>query len=284
MSLSTTDILTLFRRIFRFCRGDEKFTIKTFWKRAILGRDLEEHVDLSEPLYAGVPPEEVEEHIPLSPVRESSDLREAYNGRTAQWANNVHQPPPPHNEFERHHYRHQSTMSEGTLYGNSSSMRSFDKLQQTREDSTPSLTRRLYGICYAVLERFLVFAGLTQLLTGIVTYTGTSLATRHITDIHAHTGGCRGTYENGCLAHLISSFLLVSSLANFLTQYGRGRYILVIWPILFRPFSWDMFRIGLGLESGAESKRCIWRIRRMFCYFLLRRHQHVDGEIRCKSW
>ena len=213
------DIFALFRRIFRYCRGDEKFTIKAFWRRAILGRDPEEHADPLEPLYTGVSPEEVEEHIPLSPVGGSS-VPEGYNDRTTQWANDVHSPPPPlQHEYERRHYRHQSTLSEGTLYGNPSPMRSFDKLQQTREDSTPSLSRRLHRICYAVLERYLVFVGLAQLLTGIVTYTGTSPATCHITDIHTYTGGCRGNYENGCLAHLISSFLLVSSfLDNFLTD------------------------------------------------------------------
>jgi len=47
---------------------------------------------------------------------------------------------------------------------------------------------RLVGpIAFGITERFLIFAGYAQLLIGFVTY----------------TGGCRGRYVNGCLAHLI---------------------------------------------------------------------------------
>ena len=50
------------------------------------------------------------------------------------------------------------------------------------------LLRRISQAAYATLERFLVFAAFGVVLSGVVIY----------------TGGCRDSYINGCLAHLIS--------------------------------------------------------------------------------
>lgn len=52
----------------------------------------------------------------------------------------------------------------------------------------PLLLRRISQAAYATLERFLVFAAFGMVLSGVVVY----------------TGGCRDSYINGCLAHLIS--------------------------------------------------------------------------------
>ena len=53
-----------------------------------------------------------------------------------------------------------------------------------------SVLRFVGQAAFATAERSLVFAGLMQVTTGIVVY----------------TGGCRGNYINGCLAHLISEY------------------------------------------------------------------------------
>jgi len=82
-------------------------------------------------------------------------------------------------------------------------MRSFDKLQVKR-----SVPRRVAYVTLLVLERALVFAGLVQTLLGIAIY----------------TGGCRGNYSNGCLAHLIKGGIFWSygllTFARFLGAFS----------------------------------------------------------------
>ncbi|KAG6817196.1 hypothetical protein H0H87_011554 [Tephrocybe sp. NHM501043] len=201
--LSTIDILTLLRRIVLFFRSDEKFSIKAFWQSAILGQKANRELYGAE--YAGL----VDEHddfeeskFSLSPDRQSGDLDpiEEYTGDTAQWANDVH-------HHQRRHYRKQSTASEGTLFGTSSPMRSVDKIQEG--SSKGRLIHRIGKVSFAVLERFLVFAGLAQTLFGIVIY----------------TGGCRENYTNGCLAHLIKGGIFWSygivTFARFLGSFAE---------------------------------------------------------------
>lgn len=55
------------------------------------------------------------------------------------------------------------------------------------------LKRFAYAV-RALLERSFLLVGFAELLIGVVVY----------------TGGCRGNYVNGCLAHLISKPLLSS--------------------------------------------------------------------------
>ncbi|KAG5340994.1 hypothetical protein C0989_012368 [Termitomyces sp. Mn162] len=206
LSLSTIDILTVFRRIYLFFRGGERFTIKGFWQTAILGRKNNHDRYAAE--YAGLvdEPEEFEEaKISLSsPDRQSGDLDpiEEYARDTAQWANNVH---------HHRHYRKHSTASEGTLFGSSSPSSSLDKIQEVKDvlKSKKGLLQRIGNICFAVVERFLVFAGLWQTLLGIVIY----------------TGGCRENYVNGCLAHLIKGGIFWSyglvTFARFLGSFAE---------------------------------------------------------------
>ncbi len=77
------------------------------------------------------------------------------------------------------------------------SMHSDDTLHESAHRSSWSglgkvgLLKKIGRIVFAVAERVLVFAGLFQVITGIVIY----------------TGGCRQNWVNGCLAHLISAYL-----------------------------------------------------------------------------
>ncbi|KAF7313687.1 hypothetical protein HMN09_00525300 [Mycena chlorophos] len=111
------------------------------------------------------------------------------HGDTEQWAN---------------HVRRHSTMSEGTVFGPHSPR--FDK--GSHEWSAPkiSLLSRVGSAVFGTAERVLVVAGLGLVLTGIVTY----------------TGGCRQSYVNGCLAHLISAYPVprrVPEFARILTAF-----------------------------------------------------------------
>ncbi|PIL36919.1 hypothetical protein GSI_00609 [Ganoderma sinense ZZ0214-1] len=86
-----------------------------------------------------------------------------------------------------------SAVSERTLFGSHSPRRSSDSLHETghvypwQGKDKRALARFIGRVVFATTERVLVFAGFLQVVTGIVIY----------------TGGCRGNWGNGCLAHLI---------------------------------------------------------------------------------
>lgn len=93
------------------------------------------------------------------------------------------------------HRRQDSCMSEQTIFDADSprsSRLSGDTLRDIVVTPIPRpkqpLLRRILHAAYATLERVLVFAAFGMVLSGIVIY----------------TGGCRDSYINGCLAHLIS--------------------------------------------------------------------------------
>ncbi|KAI9513174.1 hypothetical protein F5148DRAFT_1273139 [Russula earlei] len=71
------------------------------------------------------------------------------------------------------------------------------------------LSRRLGQLLFATLQRFLVFAGFAQFMHGIVIY----------------TGGCRGNYLNGCLAHVIKGGIFwcygLATFARFLGSFSE---------------------------------------------------------------
>lgn len=178
ISLTTIDALSVFRRIFAFVRSGESFAIKTFWRSTLLGRPLDRQ-DLG-PEYTELVVGESEEFedaaVNLSPIRGSTDIepmqQDFEHGDTAQWANNVH----------RHeHRRQQSMVSERTVFG-TPSVRSVDKIQEVKGVLSPKvgLFTRMGDAAFATAERALVFGGLSQLLTGIVVYTG--LSSGHLYD------------------------------------------------------------------------------------------------------
>ncbi|GLB33664.1 putative protein of unknown function (Ytp1) [Lyophyllum shimeji] len=205
ISLSVIDILATLRRIVAYFRSGEKFSVKTFWKSAILGRDLDR--EGHGPEYTGLVVDEPEEYdeskISLSPDRQSGDLdpTEEYSGDAAEWANNVA------HHHRRQHSRKHSIASERTVIGVGSPVRSFEKIQDVK--GARNLLQRIGKGSFAVLERFLVFAGLWQALLGIVIY----------------TGGCRGSWVNGCLAHLIKGGIFWSyglvTFARFLGSFAE---------------------------------------------------------------
>lgn len=161
--LTMIDGFAIFRRIITFFRNGEQLSIKGFWKSAILDQ---EHLPFG-PEYEGLVSEEpvrFDKEIALSPDGDSAELD--VGGQdfqdTARWANDVH----------RQHSRRQSATSEGTLYGSPTCMRSQDKLEDSKSTSKVGLPLRIGNGIFAVLERFLVFAALSQLLSGVVVYTG----------------------------------------------------------------------------------------------------------------
>lgn len=93
------------------------------------------------------------------------------------------------------HVHRNSDLSEHTVFdadSPQSTRHSDDTLRDTVVTHVPlpkqPLPRRIAQAAYATLERFLVFAAFGMVISGIVIY----------------TGGCRDSYINGCLAHLIS--------------------------------------------------------------------------------
>jgi hypothetical protein len=112
----------------------------------------------------------------------------AHDNQTAQWINKVRCDTEDLPE---------SPTSDHTLVGHRFS-RSFQYSDAALPDQAAhaksiSLSRRLRQFLFGTLERFLVFAGFAQLMHGIVIY----------------TGGCREHYLNGCLAHIISEFIII---------------------------------------------------------------------------
>ncbi|KAL0582004.1 hypothetical protein V5O48_000062 [Marasmius crinis-equi] len=207
VSLTTVDLLNIFRRVYNFVRSGEKFQLRSFWNEAILGREGKEFGGGIELEYAHLVTEEPEEIVTSPPtphkqVRYDSPTDE--HGPTAQWANEVGR--------HRRQFSH-SAASEATLYGGRASSPSDDTLQdndRTRyPKSKPAMIRRVGSAVFAVLERVLVFWAYAQMLSGIVEY----------------TGGCRGIYVNGCLAHLIKGGIFwcygLVSFARYLGSFSE---------------------------------------------------------------
>lgn len=221
----------------------------------ILGR--EEPHNTSGPEYAGLVVDEPEEFEPQElkapendePIslhrepafRPPQDLHNDLH--TTQWANDVSQ--------NTRHKRSFSTSSERTLFGIRSTpfpQNSDDTLHDPVHDHydhpKPPLFRRIGKIAHAVAERALVFTGFIQVLTGIVTY----------------TGGCRGNYLNGCLAHLISTLASQHALppADFFTTaeggifWCYGLFTFARFLGTFSEYGWAWNRAPSGNYPTAE--------------------------------
>ncbi|KAF8915894.1 hypothetical protein CPB85DRAFT_1217140 [Mucidula mucida] len=207
--LTCVDLLAIFRRILSFVRSGERLALKPFWNVAILGRDSA-WLKGSSPEYAGLVTEEPEEYELDDPLKDvpsptTSDRHVHYDeatihGDTAQWANNVNR---HHREFS------QSAASDRTLFGERS-IHSDDGAMdfKSKAHSKRSLLQQIGTGVFATVERSLVVAGFGQLILGVVIY----------------TGGCRGNYTNGCLAHLIKGAIFwcygLLTFARFLGAYS----------------------------------------------------------------
>jgi len=163
-------MLAFIRRLIAFAKRGQKTTLKAFWSSTILGREESSNG----PEYTGLvveEPEQFEEsktaplYVPhhedldsLQIERQSLSLR----GETANWANEVHRHTRDYS---------QSTSSERTIFG----PRSPDSDDTIHDPPKHSRLHQIGQVVFATLERSLVVAGLVQLLTGIVVYTGLSI-------------------------------------------------------------------------------------------------------------
>ena len=187
-------------------RGEDKFSIKSTWNTVVLGRDepsvrlsseytnlvAEDELEAAELKTREIESEDSESETiherrnqPMQPIQTVFDADDN-DHETVQWANHV----PRH---ARHPSYPQSAASERTLFGPRSPRDSDDTLHVAApwysKSNQPWLVKKIGRALFATSERVLVFAGLMQVITGIVVY----------------TGGCRQNWLNGCLAHLISA-------------------------------------------------------------------------------
>ncbi|KAG1755842.1 hypothetical protein EDB19DRAFT_435076 [Suillus lakei] len=197
LCLSAVDITRFFVRLYVFIKSRSKFALKSFWRDVVLGRN-EIHdaakytgLDMEEPRefeVAEMKPLETSEplHVRRSQpiaIIQTQNLDDAFDDERAPWVNS-----------RSRQGAKQSRLSEGAVFEADSpqgSRHSDDtlhdfKLPSLIEPQAPVIHRIARG-AFATLERALVFAAFGMTLSGIVIY----------------TGGCRESYVNGCLAHLI---------------------------------------------------------------------------------
>ncbi|KAI0347345.1 hypothetical protein BDW22DRAFT_1321572 [Trametopsis cervina] len=243
--LSAFDVIALVGRLVAYVRavraGHDQFSLVRGWRNVVLDR-AEDRPAGSAAEYTGLVSEDTEEmemdaaelkarkieggdededdltHVPLQErrARPVAPISTDYSPRIShehedddQWANDHRRP---------HHSRYpQSAGSERTMFEDSprGSIHSDDMLHESVLKSSWSglgkgaLVRKVGRAIFATAERVLVFAGLFQVTTGIVIY----------------TGGCRENYINGCLAHLIKGGIFwcygLVSFARFLGAFSE---------------------------------------------------------------
>jgi hypothetical protein len=189
--LTTIDVLSVVRRlityVIRLRAGELSFSFRGFWRTVVLDNDSA--VPALEVEYAKLVGDEVHE------LRSPADVEA--DGEEAHWENAA----PLSAASDRTVFGRTSVSSEHTfvgrpVLGRRGSHYSDETLNELDADAPPaSRTRRLarhFGSrAFHTTERVLVFAAFAELLEGLIVY----------------TGGCRGNYVNGCLAHLISPCL-----------------------------------------------------------------------------
>jgi len=195
--LSAVDIVAFFFRLYAFCTDSSERTFAQFWRSVVLDRG---ETRPSAPEYSGLVSEDPEEYddIKLDDIKPSPS----------------------------HRHRHSLSESDHTVYDadtHTSSRHSDDTLRDVIVTPVPrpkqSILRRISQFAYATLERFLVFAAFAMLLSGIVVY----------------TGGCRESYINVCLAHLIKGGIFwcygLFTFARFLGSHSEMGWAWNISPI-----------------------------------------------------
>ena len=219
--LSAFDLIAIFGRLVSYVRGvragQDQFSFVGCWRTVVLDRAEDRPLgsgaeytglvsaDPEELDAAELKTREIEEEEPSPTIQERRarfvpPINTEYTPRLSEehdhegWAND-----------EAHHSQRypQSAASERTVFehSRSGSMHSDEALNESEQRSSWSglgrvaLLKKIGRAVFATAERILVFAGLVQVTTGIVIY----------------TGGCRENYVNGCLAHLISAYLSFST-------------------------------------------------------------------------
>ena len=278
-TLSAIDAFGGAGRVLSYVRSierDGQFSVRSFWNRVILSKGDEHVRAINNAKYTKLVCEEAEEleefpgadayhhHRRVAVLANDANIRD---DETAQWVN----------KFRHNSEDFQETpVSDRTFIGHRSSpdsQHSDDTLQdQSRIVGDISSPRRLGQLLFGTLQRFLVFAGFAQVMHGIIIY----------------TGGCRGNYLNGCLAHIISE--QTSTFSDFQhapdSSYAwlcRGWHLLVLRSCYFWPFPWIVFRPWLGVEPRALRPSYLRGICRVLCDLLLRHHQYLDGTLRRAS-
>jgi cytochrome b561 len=200
LCLSAVDITRFLVRLYAFIKSRSKFALKPFWRNVVLGQN--EYYDVTNE-YTGLDPEEPSEFdvAELKPVRlaesteplhvrrnqpiatiHTQDLDDADDDETAPWVNNSRSSQGAiHTQSERIVF--EANSPQGSRHSDET-LHDF-KLPGLIEPQAPLI--RISQGAFATLERALVFAAFGMTLSGIVVY----------------TGGCRESYVNGCLAHLI---------------------------------------------------------------------------------
>ena len=206
-TLSVIDLFAGANRVLSYVRSIERdgvFSFRAFWNRVILSQGADHVSDTNNPEYTSLVTEESEglEEIPKTGayrdrVIASTDDAIMHDDETQEWVDKVRlnaealpESPLSDRTFVGHRHRFSGD-----------SQHSDDTLQDHRVVQVIPFSRRVGSLAFGTLERFLVFAGFAQLMHGVVIY----------------TGGCREKYINGCLAHIISKLIILSSHA-FLTD------------------------------------------------------------------
>lgn len=201
LCLSAVDITRFLVRLYVFIKSRSRFALKPFWQNIVLGRN--EVYDVTAK-YTGLDAEEPSEFdvAEMKPLRlaetreplhvrrnqpiatiQTQDLDDAEDGETAPWVNNSQSSRAIHyTQSERTVF--EANSPQGSRHSDET-LHDF-KLPGLIEPQAPLIIRICQG-AFATLERALVFAAFGMTLSGIVVY----------------TGGCRESYVNGCLAHLI---------------------------------------------------------------------------------
>lgn len=247
--LSAVDLIALVGRLVSYIKsarsGQDAFSIKSAWRIVVLGREDDVHLSAAHAseytnLVAADPEEydaaelkarEIEGDFDaerdvtqpihmrraqfVQPIDTIASHHHDRHEETVQWANNVNHRDSSDGSDDVHYGTPQSAASDRTLFGPRSprgSVHSDETLHETvwtHVAKKTSLLKRVGHGAFATAERALVFAGFMQVLTGIVVY----------------TGGCRGSYINGCLAHLIKGGIFwcygLVTFARFLGSFSE---------------------------------------------------------------
>lgn len=278
LSLSAVDAFAGAGRVVSYMRSiererDGQFSVRSFWNRVILSKGDDHVRAINTAEYTNLVFEEAEEleEFPKADAyhhhRRVAVLADDVNicdDETTQWVNKVR-----HNSEDFP----ETPVSDHSFIGYRSSrgsQHSDDTLQdQSRVVNEISTPHRFGQLLFGTLQRFLVLAAFAQVMHGTIIY----------------TGGCRGNYLNGCLAHVISE--QISDFSGFQhapdSSYSwprRGWHLLVLRSCYFCPFPRVIFRVWLGVEPRTLQPAYLRGICRVICDLLLRHHQYVDGTFR----
>ncbi|OAX42935.1 hypothetical protein K503DRAFT_682299 [Rhizopogon vinicolor AM-OR11-026] len=205
LCLSAIDIAPFVVRLYAFLKSIDRrnFAFQPFWRNVVLGREVDNVTSKYTFLDVEEPPEfEVIQMRPSGPaetqephhVQRNQPFETQYSDdgvddeTVAPWANDPRVSQDVHRNTR-------SSSSERTVFEADSprgSRHSDDTLNDFKfpgfiTKPRATLIRRIAHGAFATLERALVFAAFGMTLSGIVVY----------------TGGCRESYINGCLAHLV---------------------------------------------------------------------------------